>query len=190
MLNPDRIVMPSRIVEYFRGLRQAMNEGAFAVQEQRDATATGIVVLSPSLHLLHMNRRALALLTPLNGTVHETTQSIGANRAVAAPLHQHGQDIIQTMQTRLAADNWEPFHQYSLIGDSTGQILIKGFGLPDRRGAAHSRIVMLLSPHTPAAIPGRGDRVVARAGGEPLMDRLPDTIAPRLPCEDRLQPLP
>ena len=190
MLNPDRIVMPSRIVEYFRGLRQAMNEGAIAVQEQRDTTAPGIVVLSPSLHLLHMNRRALALLTPFNGTVHETTQSIGANRAVAAPLHQHGQDIIQTMQTRLAADNWEPFHQYSLIGDSTGQILIKGFGLPDRRGAAHSRIVMLLSPHTPAAIPGIVTSVMARAGGEPLMDRLPDTIAPRLPCEDRLQPLP
>ena len=190
MLNPDRIVMPSHIVEYVRGLRQNMNEGAIAVQEQRDRTAPGIVVLSPSLHLLHMNRRALALLTPLNGTVHETAQNIGADRAIAAPLHQHGQDIMQTMQARLAADNWEPFHQYSLIGDSTGQILLKGFGLPDRKGAAHSRIVMLLSPHTPAAIPGIVTSVMARAGGEPLMDRLPDAIAPLLPCEDPLQPLP
>jgi len=190
MLNPDRIVMPSHIVEYFRGLRHTLNEGAIAVQEQRDATAPGIVVLSPSLHLLHMNRRALALLTPLNGTVHETAQSIEADRAVAAPLHLHGQNILQTMQARLAANNWEPFHQYSLIGGSSGQILIKGFGLPDLRGAAHSRIVMLLSPHTPASIQGRRDRVMARAGNEPLMDRLPDTIAPLLPCEDPLQPLP
>jgi len=48
MLNPDRIVMPSHIVEYVRGLRQAMNEGALAGQEQRDRTAPGIVVLPPS----------------------------------------------------------------------------------------------------------------------------------------------
>jgi hypothetical protein len=164
MLNPDRIVMSSHIAEHFPGQRHAMNEGAVAVQKIRDTTAPGIVVLSPSLHLLHMNRRALALLTSLNGTVHETAQSNGADRAVAAPLHQHGQDIIQSMQARLAANNWEPFHQYSLIGDSTGQISIKGYGLPDRRGAAHSRIVMLLSPHTPAPIQGSGDRVVARAG--------------------------
>ncbi len=132
------------------------------MQNIRDTTAPGIVVLSPSLHLLHMNRRALALLTSLNGTVHETAQSNGADRAVAAPLHQHGQNIIQTMQARLAANNWEPFHQYCLIGNSPGQILLKGFDLPDRRGAAHSRIVMLLSPHTPAPISGRGDRVMAR----------------------------
>lgn len=47
MLNPDRIVMPSHIVEYVRGLRHTLNEGAIAVQEQRDTTAPGIVVLSP-----------------------------------------------------------------------------------------------------------------------------------------------
>jgi|CXWL01.1.fsa_nt_gi hypothetical protein len=182
--------MPSHIVEYFRGLRHSMNEGTSTEHQRQHATTPGIVVLSTSFELLHMNQRALALLTPLNGTVHETAQSIGAKRTVAAPLHQHGQDIIQTMQVRLAANNWEPFHQYSLIGDSSGQILIKGFGLPDRRGAAHSRIVMLLSPHTPAPISGRGDRVMARAGGETLIDRLPDTIAPLLPGEDPRQPLP
>ena len=186
MLNPDRIVMPSHIVEYVRGLRHTLNEGAIAVQEQRDRAAPGIVVLSPSLHLLHMNRRALALLTGED----LPALNIRTAQALTAPLHPHCQDIIETMQARLAADNWEPFHQYSLIGDSTGQILLKGFGLPDRKGAAHSRIVMLLSPHTPAAIPGIVTSVMARAGGEPLMDRLPDAIAPLLPCEDPLQPLP
>jgi hypothetical protein len=31
---------------------------------------------------------------------------------------------------------------------------------------------------------------MARAEGETLIDRLPDTIAPLLPCEDPLHPLP
>ena len=168
MLNPDRIGMPSRIVEYFRGLRHSMNEGTSSVPQRQHTTAPGIVVLSTSFELLHMNQRALALLTPLNETMHETAQSIGAERTVATPLHQHGQDIIQTMQARLAANNWELFHQYSLIGDSTGQILIRGFGLPDRRGAAHSRIVILLSPHTSAPIQDIGNRVMR--GGKRATD--------------------
>jgi len=81
-------------------------------------------------------------------------QSIGTERAVVAPLHQHCQDIIEAMQARLAANNREQFHQYRTIGDSTHSILLKGFGLPDRRGLPHSRILMLLSPHTPVPMPG------------------------------------
>ena len=120
------------------------------MHQEEKATGPGIVVLSSSLQVLHMNRRAMALLTQLE----RTAQSIGAERAVAAPLHQHCQDIIETLQARLASNNWEQFHQYRTIGDSSHTILLKGFGLPDRRGLPHSRIVMLLSPHTPAPLPG------------------------------------
>jgi len=120
------------------------------VNQELEATGRGIVVLSPSLQVLHMNRRAMALLNQLE----HTAQSIGAERAVAAPLHQHCQDIIETMRARLGSNNWEQFQQYRTIGDSTHSILLNGFGLPDRRGLPHSRIVMLLSPHTPAPMPG------------------------------------
>jgi hypothetical protein len=101
----------------------------------------------------------MALLTQLEGTA----QSIGTEPAVATPLHQHCQDILKTMWTHLASNNWEQFHQYRMIGDSTHAILSKGFGLPDRRGLPHSgsvillsppRIVILLSPHTPLSMPG------------------------------------
>ncbi len=120
------------------------------MHQEEKATGPGIVVLSSSLQVLHVNRRAMALLTQLE----RTAQSIGAEQAVAAPLHQHCQDIIETLQARLASNNWEQFHQYRTIGDSSHTILLKGFGLPDRRGLPHSRIVMLLSPHTPAPIAG------------------------------------
>ena len=43
----------------------------------------------------------MALLTQLK----RTAQSIGPERAVAAPLHQHCQDIIETMQARLGSSN-------------------------------------------------------------------------------------
>jgi hypothetical protein len=131
-----------------------MKEGAIAVNQEQEATGPGIVVLSPSLQVLHMNRRAMALLNQLE----RTAQSIGTDRAVAAPLHQHCQDITEAMQARLASNNMEQFYRYRTIGDSTHSILLKGFGLPDRRGLPHSRILMLLSPHTPVPMPGISGR--------------------------------
>lgn len=123
------------------------------MNQEQDATGPGIVVLSSFLQVLHINRRAMALLTQLE----HTAQSIGAEQAVIAPLHQYCQDTIETLRetlrARLRSNNWEQFHQYRTIGDSTHSILLKGFGLPDRRGLPHSRIVMLLSPHTPASMP-------------------------------------
>ena len=120
------------------------------MNQEQGATGPGIVVLSPSLQVLHMNRRAMALLNQLE----HTAQSIGTERAVAASLYQHCQDIIETLRARLGSNNWEQFHQCRTIGDSPHSILLKGFGLPDRRGLPHSRIVMLLSPHTPASDAG------------------------------------
>ena len=127
-----------------------MKEEAIAVNQDQEVTGPGIVVLSFSSQVLHMNRRAMALLTQLE----RTEQSIGTEWALTAPLYQHCQDIIQTLQARLAANNWGQFQQYRAIGDPPHSILLNGFGLPDRRGLPHSRIVMLLSPERPAPIPG------------------------------------
>ena len=110
----------------------------------------GIIVRSPSLHVLHMNRRAMALLTQ----VAHPAQSLGAERALAAPLHPHGQDMLETMQARLGSNNWEQFQHKRVIDESPHSILLNGFGLPDRRGLPHSRIVLLLAPHTPVPRPG------------------------------------
>ena len=120
------------------------------MNQEQEATGPGIVVLSSSLQVLHMNRRAMALLTQLE----RTWQSIGTEWALTVPLQQHCQDMIETLQARLGANNWEQFQQYRMIGNSTNTILLKGFGLPDQRGLSYSRIVVLLSPHTPASTPG------------------------------------
>jgi hypothetical protein len=126
------------------------NGGTITVSQEQEATGPGIVVLSSSLQVLHMNRRATDMLIQFE----RAAQSIGTERTVAAPLHQHCLDIMETFHARLGADNWEQFHQYRTIGDSTNSILLKGFALPDRRGLSHFRIVMLLFPHAQAPISG------------------------------------
>jgi len=120
------------------------------VNQTPETTGPGIVVLSPSLHVLHMNRRAMALLNQLT----HTAQNIEAELAIAAPLHQHGQDMFETMQARLGSNNWEQFQHTCVIGDAPHKILLNGFGLPDRRGLLHSRVVLLLAPHIPVPMPG------------------------------------
>jgi hypothetical protein len=126
------------------------NGGTITVSQEQEATGPGFVVLSSSLQVLHMNRRATDMLIQFE----RAAQSIGTERTVAAPLHQHCLDIMETFHARLGADNWEQFHQYRTIGDSTNSILLKGFALPDRRGLSHFRIVMLLFPHAQAPISG------------------------------------
>jgi hypothetical protein len=99
---------------------------------------------------LHMNQRAMVLLNQLE----HTGQSVGAERAFAAPLHQHCQAIIDTFRARMGSNNWEQFQQSRTIGDSTYSIFVNGFGLPDQRGLSYSRIVMLLTPHNQLPMPG------------------------------------
>ena len=115
------------------------------MNQEQEATGPGIVVLSAFVQVLHINRRALELLNQ----VEHTGQSVAAEQSVAAPLHQHCHDIIETLRTRLGSNNWEQFQQFRTIGNSTHTILLRGFGIPDRRGLSHSRVVMLLSPHIP-----------------------------------------
>ena len=112
------------------------------MNQEQEATDPGIVVLSSSLHVLFMNRRAMALLNQLDHTVH----LVGTERDLVAPLQRHCQDIIETMQTRMESNSWEQFQQCRTIGNSSRSILVKGFGIPDRKGLSYSRIVMLLSP--------------------------------------------
>jgi hypothetical protein len=134
------------------------------VNQKPETTGPGVVVLSPSLQLLHINRRAVALLNQLE----HTAQSIGSERAIVAPLHQPCQNIIETLQARLRSNNWEQFQQCRTIGDSPHTIVLKGFGLPDRRGLSHSRIAMLLPPHTAQSIPE-----ISREGSSSVIVRIP-----------------
>jgi hypothetical protein len=74
--------------------------------------------------------------------------------------------MFETMQARVGSNNWEQFQHNRVIGDSPHSILLNGFGLPDRRGLPHSRIVLLLAPHTPVPMPGISRRECPEAISE------------------------
>ena len=117
------------------------------MNQEQEGTGPGIVVLSSSMQVLHMNRRAIDLLNHFK----PAAERLETKPALVAPLHQHCKEVIQTLQARLASNNWGQFHQYRVIGEPNHTLLLKGFGLPDRRGLSHCRILMLLSPHTSAS---------------------------------------
>lgn len=116
---------------------------------QRDeAINPGIVVLSSSLQCLHLNRRAVTLLTQLE----RSGSRAGTDWNLTAPLHPLCHDIIATLRERLALRNFTPFYRYHAVGNSEQELLLKGFGLPDRNGLSHSRIVLLLSSHVGSSL--------------------------------------
>ena len=109
------------------------------MNQAREAIDPGVVVLSSSLQLLHMNHQAISLLQHLQPE---------ADRDLTSLLHPHSHEISMAMRERLASSNFRPFHSYRAIGDQPHKILLKIFALPDRRGFPHSRIVMLLLPQS------------------------------------------
>lgn len=109
------------------------------------ATTPGIVVLSSSLQLLHINQQAVRLLTALR----RRSSQLGADRNLIAPLQPLAQDISGAIWERLTADRLELFHCSHAIGHGEYKISLNGFGLPDTRGLPYSRIVLLLSPEVP-----------------------------------------
>jgi len=109
-----------------------------------EAIDPGVIVLSSSLQLLHINHQAIILLTQ----VRQASLQPEADRPLTSLLHFHSHEILTAMRKRVASSNFTPFHCYHAIGTSSGEILLKGFGLPDRRGFVHSRIVMLLVPQS------------------------------------------
>jgi DNA-binding CsgD family transcriptional regulator len=77
---------------------------------------SGIVVLSASMQLLHMNHQASELSKQINASLHIRTE----------------------------AKDWEQFEIKRVAGNPEKPILLRGFGLPDRGGVQYARLVVTL----------------------------------------------
>jgi DNA-binding CsgD family transcriptional regulator len=107
----------------------------------------GIVVLSSSLQLLHMNRQAAELSTQINQA--ETIDENKDNKKVAhgvlpVALTELCGEILKVLQIRTEAKDWEQFEVKRLAGDPARPVLLRGFGLPDPGGIQQSRIVITM----------------------------------------------
>lgn len=105
----------------------------------------GIVVLSSSLQILHMNRQAQILISDLVPITPETQQS------------NHRSDILPPMLINLAGEIFSVLrnrHEMSENGqfviqhsshESDKPVFVRGVGVPNGGGVGHARIVLLFT---------------------------------------------
>lgn len=104
----------------------------------------GIVVLSTSMQLLHMNRQAAILGRYINQAEKGTSDGRFATGVLPASLTELCNEIVKALHVRTEAKDWEQFEVKALAGDPNRPILLRGFGLPDRGGIHLSRIVVTM----------------------------------------------
>ncbi len=113
-----------------------------AITEQR--AGPGIIVLSSSLQLLHMNRQASELCKKINKVEHSGDSTKQAHGVLPTALTELSSEIIKALTVRTEAKDWEQFEVKRLAGASEQPILLRGFGLPDRSGLNNSRLVITM----------------------------------------------
>lgn len=104
----------------------------------------GIVVLSSSMQLLHMNRQAAELSKLINMTDNGGTPPRAAQGVLPAVLTELCSEIMKALQVRTEAKDWEQFEVKRIAGNSKQPILLRGFGLPDKGGIQHARLVVTM----------------------------------------------
>jgi len=117
--------------------------------DQTDALAdqragSGIVVLSASMQLLHMNRQASELAKKINAVEHGVNAAKAAHGVLPTALTELCGEIVKALHIRTEAKDWEQFELKRVAGDPNQPILLRGFGLPDRGGVQHARLVITM----------------------------------------------
>ncbi len=112
------------------------------VADQR--AGPGIVVLSTSMQLLHMNRQAGDLSIKINEAEKNSQERKAATGVLPEALTGLCGEIVKALHVRTEAKDWEQFEVKALAGDPERPILLRGFGLPDKGGVQQSRIVVTM----------------------------------------------
>ncbi|MCP9439374.1 MAG: LuxR C-terminal-related transcriptional regulator [Nitrospira sp.] len=119
------------------------------VLDQTDSLAdqragSGIVVLSASMQLLHMNHQASELAKKINAVEHGGNNAKFAHGVLPTALTELCGEIIKALHIRTEAKDWEQFELKRIAGDPSQPILLRGFGLPDRGGIQNARLVITM----------------------------------------------
>lgn len=99
----------------------------------------GVLIFSRRQKLLHASRRALALMDHLGQAELGPVCEIDST-----PVHELRHAIQAALDHRKDADIWEIFELKRIIFEARRTILVRGFGLADRKCYDDSRIVIVL----------------------------------------------
>jgi DNA-binding CsgD family transcriptional regulator len=108
------------------------------IAEQR--SGPGIIVMTSGMRPIHMNRQAAELCRE----VAQDPAGQSPSGDLPAPIQDLGNDIRSMLQVRTEAKDWEQLQIRRLVGDTRHAVLLRGFGLPDRGGFDHARIIIIM----------------------------------------------
>ena len=119
-----------------------MAQNAAHSQEPADNLAdqragAGIVVLSSSMQLLHMNRQAAELSKLINMAENGGAPAKSAQGVLPAALTELCTEVLKALQVRTEAKDWEQFEVKRIAGNPNQPVLLRG-------GIQYARLVITL----------------------------------------------
>ena len=110
--------------------------------EQR--VGPGILLLSVSLKLIHMNRRAWEL----SGKITQAQNGKAATGVLPPAVTQLCAEVITALRVRIDAKDWEQVQITRLVSPPNPPVLLRAFGFPDGGDAQRARILILMEEVT------------------------------------------
>ena len=107
------------------------------------SSEAGLVVLSSSIRILHINGRARALMA-LFGEVHELWPHLSPE-SMPAILSEFCGDVFTELQRQAGSHKWAEFEMRRICHMVTPSLLLRGFAMPSRDGR-EPRMVLTLQP--------------------------------------------
>ena len=108
------------------------------IVEQR--VGPGILLLSPLLQLMHINRRAWEL----SGKITQAQNGKAAAGVLPAAVTELCAEVVKALQVGTDAKDWEQLQIRRLVSTLNPPVLLRAFGLPDRGGFRQARILILM----------------------------------------------
>ena len=105
----------------------------------------GIVVLSPSMKILHLNRQARFLINGLASTTSEAQQPNNRTGILPPALINLAGEIFSVLRSRHEMKEKGQFEIQHSANGSGKPVLIRGVGVPNGHGVEQARIVLLLT---------------------------------------------
>ena len=105
----------------------------------------GIVVLSPLLKILYMNRRAQVLISDLVPTTQAPQQLNNRTDILPPVLINLAGEILSVLRSRHEMSVKGQFEIRRSVSGPGKPVSVRGMGVPNVQGAEHARIVLLLT---------------------------------------------
>ena len=128
--------------------RDTFSQNAVSGAEMRQSpllpsSDSGIIVLSSSARILHMNGPARALMS-LFGTSHEQWPQM-AQESMPSIITEFCLDVLAQLRLRIEAQDWTQFEIRRICHMVTPSLLLTGFGVPSASDS-EIRVVLTLTP--------------------------------------------